>query len=1081
MPTGSKSGDGAAASTSTPSSARGKTLYDTLGISMTATSEEVTTAYRKLALVYHPDRADGSTEKFQELQRAYELLNSPAERSRYDALVKGKPALRNFKRPAKLEKVEKPSYALLADLAFYQFEASASKLRCSFHYGDGIEFNNERGSFIGLAADGFLYWTINGRGYATQLCKADSDMALSNVRISYRSNMGLARKPLERSRAGNYVPPQQQRAPQRSAGRPSIGSTHSGGPSSFAKTTGGAPRLTEAERIKQQLRNKELHRSATKRLEMLEKDEAEERDCLELELWEEFCMLHTTLEAGMRCVVRGLPVTSDLAMFMGYMSPEQVPLMSPVKNTLNASGTAATTHEPSQAEALWVDPLEGDVEDNAKNNFNDSDTAAAADAAGGKDAAVGQQGQRSPSSVSSAPSRSNNDSDTASDQDTCRGRPTAGQEMLNRTGYIAAYVSLQHSGSSPLVLGSMQPAASASSSLGNARQSSPSQPAHLPTVSSASSLGAYALPVSLAVTHRLAADSHGHPPTHDPRTIHGVAQGSTTVHFASGAERPATSATAGHEDGGGLRKVASSPEVSRASRASLQETEQPSLTASLMSPSACGIQRSRGEATSPNARDPTAERFISLLHTTSEGLDVMSSGSAQHSTKTGAATMTTTTATTPPRPLLPGGVEPCAARDSQARASFHEAIPDPSPRRTTEAGRPHSTSPVVAATQLAGQRDSTTFAGAHTGKGGSPSRGAYGTTNSSLSPQATRERMSVFSSASHSQTLAAASATDTQGRPMKPSPPHDDAPPPATSHGHSASGDGTRIVKFRPSTAPPAGGVAAECTPEVDTSVSPRPVVPQTSLDAHKTTGPKALSGQSGTVHSVSRGESGDGCTSYGIVSGRTIDPSQEEAPRMSTQSVPCTAESTAVRTTQEGQHHSHIDVTDCSVVTQLSGRANDSSTIPSGNFMTPVESSAMRDRSGAAAATTATTSGCVPFASTTVEETSSPRIAMAPLRLSASQDGELDALPLSPNAAAEAALEKKKRVKGRVTPRYMLSTEAHARRVGGMPSDMMSASGQSQSPRLETVHAYSSMTVAEMLAEEEDFMSSFAKTKRAI
>jgi DnaJ-class molecular chaperone len=61
--------------------------YDVLGVSKTATAEEITKAYRKLAQKYHPDKNPGdkeAEEKFKEIQNAYDVLNDPAKRSNFD-------------------------------------------------------------------------------------------------------------------------------------------------------------------------------------------------------------------------------------------------------------------------------------------------------------------------------------------------------------------------------------------------------------------------------------------------------------------------------------------------------------------------------------------------------------------------------------------------------------------------------------------------------------------------------------------------------------------------------------------------------------------------------------------------------------------------------------------------------------------------------------------------------------------------------------------------------------------------------------------------------------------------------------
>lgn len=61
--------------------------YDVLGISRSATDEEVKGAYRKLAMRWHPDRNNGSKEaeeKFKELTEAYDVLREPEKRAAYD-------------------------------------------------------------------------------------------------------------------------------------------------------------------------------------------------------------------------------------------------------------------------------------------------------------------------------------------------------------------------------------------------------------------------------------------------------------------------------------------------------------------------------------------------------------------------------------------------------------------------------------------------------------------------------------------------------------------------------------------------------------------------------------------------------------------------------------------------------------------------------------------------------------------------------------------------------------------------------------------------------------------------------------
>ncbi|MDD3463637.1 MAG: DnaJ C-terminal domain-containing protein [Sulfurospirillaceae bacterium] len=63
-----------------------KSLYDTLGVSQDASSDEIKKAYRRLARKYHPDinKDEGAEEKFKEINAAYEILSDEQKRRQYD-------------------------------------------------------------------------------------------------------------------------------------------------------------------------------------------------------------------------------------------------------------------------------------------------------------------------------------------------------------------------------------------------------------------------------------------------------------------------------------------------------------------------------------------------------------------------------------------------------------------------------------------------------------------------------------------------------------------------------------------------------------------------------------------------------------------------------------------------------------------------------------------------------------------------------------------------------------------------------------------------------------------------------------
>lgn len=62
-------------------------FYNTLGISKSASESEIKSAYRKMAMKYHPDRNQGDAKaekQFKEVSNAYEILKDPQKKQAYD-------------------------------------------------------------------------------------------------------------------------------------------------------------------------------------------------------------------------------------------------------------------------------------------------------------------------------------------------------------------------------------------------------------------------------------------------------------------------------------------------------------------------------------------------------------------------------------------------------------------------------------------------------------------------------------------------------------------------------------------------------------------------------------------------------------------------------------------------------------------------------------------------------------------------------------------------------------------------------------------------------------------------------------
>src|ERR1700679_2209477 len=61
--------------------------YELLGVSRTASADDIKKSFRKLAMQHHPDRNPGDQEserKFKEVNHAYDVLKDPEKRAAYD-------------------------------------------------------------------------------------------------------------------------------------------------------------------------------------------------------------------------------------------------------------------------------------------------------------------------------------------------------------------------------------------------------------------------------------------------------------------------------------------------------------------------------------------------------------------------------------------------------------------------------------------------------------------------------------------------------------------------------------------------------------------------------------------------------------------------------------------------------------------------------------------------------------------------------------------------------------------------------------------------------------------------------------
>jgi DnaJ-class molecular chaperone len=84
-----------------------KNFYELLGVSETASPDEIKKAYRSLSLKCHPDRNpndDGAKEKFQALNEAYETLSDEGKKQEYDMTRNGIPSF--FGMPSQAQEMD---------------------------------------------------------------------------------------------------------------------------------------------------------------------------------------------------------------------------------------------------------------------------------------------------------------------------------------------------------------------------------------------------------------------------------------------------------------------------------------------------------------------------------------------------------------------------------------------------------------------------------------------------------------------------------------------------------------------------------------------------------------------------------------------------------------------------------------------------------------------------------------------------------------------------------------------------------------------------------------------------------------
>jgi DnaJ-class molecular chaperone len=187
-----------------------KDYYNTLGVSKSATPEEIKRAYRKLAHEHHPDKNQSDGEKFKEINEAYRVLSDPSKRAQYDQFgtTDGQPGFGGFGgRSGGFDPQDFGGFSGFGNLgdifedlfsgAFSQVQSEVEIGLTSALLGDNIQLRTNQGDIIDQkipagTRDGTAF-RIRGKGMQTRRGRGD---LILTIRIHLPRHLSREQKAL---------------------------------------------------------------------------------------------------------------------------------------------------------------------------------------------------------------------------------------------------------------------------------------------------------------------------------------------------------------------------------------------------------------------------------------------------------------------------------------------------------------------------------------------------------------------------------------------------------------------------------------------------------------------------------------------------------------------------------------------------------------------------------------------------------------------------------------------------------------------------------------------------------------------